>query len=323
MKDHLAPGDPFLREKILKNASHYCGRPFTLANPNETEYQTWTFYHCLFFALTIITTVGYGNINPQTNIGRLFVIFYAVVGLPMNGILFARFGQLYWDLVKAVKETFCRQYFLKFINFQFNHIHDRCKLFSDKIRLMLVIRWLIFLFPGFLLFVLLPGLVFSHFEKWTYGISIYYAFVTLTTIGFGDYAATFESESAIAINEWYYFYQVFVLIWFFLGLGYMIMITQYLIGHYDKSNFNQLDFEQPMSAKEELLKFGRSFKEDIKAINQVLFVFCRCSCSCCNCCTRKRALPMPDPVPSTNNTTTSITLKRTRSSPEIQNTTAM
>lgn len=112
---------------------------------------------------------------------------------------------------------------------QFDVIHDRFKVYSDKIRLMLIIKWLIFLFPGFLFFVLLPGLVFTYFETWDYGISIYYAFVTLTTIGFGDYAATFENESVMEIDEWYYCYQVFVLIWFVLGLGYMIMITQYLI----------------------------------------------------------------------------------------------
>lgn len=94
---------------------------------------------------------------------------------------------------------------------------------------MRAIKWLIFLFPGFLFFVLLPAIVFSFFEKWTYGISIYYAFVTLTTIGFGDYAATFEDRSAMEIDHWYYCYQAFVLIWFVVGLGYVIMITQYLI----------------------------------------------------------------------------------------------
>lgn len=116
-------------------------------------------------------------------------------------------------------------------SFQFDHVHDRFKIYSHKIKLMLVIKWMIFLFPGFLFFILLPGLVFTYFEKWNYGISIYYAFVTLTTIGFGDYAATFEENSERAIDEWYYFYQAFVFVWFILGLGYVIMCTQYLIGY--------------------------------------------------------------------------------------------
>lgn len=99
MQEHLAPGDPELRQQILINASEYCGLPMVPPSPEEREYHTWTFYHCLFFCLTIITTVGYGNIYPQTEIGRFFVIFYALLGLPINGILFSRIGQVYWDLV--------------------------------------------------------------------------------------------------------------------------------------------------------------------------------------------------------------------------------
>lgn len=101
MSKYLAPDNPQLRAEILANASNYCGHPMTLPDPHEVEYRTWTFYHCLFFAMTIITTVGYGNIIPQTLFGRLFVIFYALVGLPLNGIMFARFGQVYWDMVRG------------------------------------------------------------------------------------------------------------------------------------------------------------------------------------------------------------------------------
>lgn len=104
MTEYLAPRDPELREAILKNASHYCGLPMTSPNATEREFQTWTFYHCLFFAITIITTVGYGNINPRTSFGRIFVIFYSILGLPMNGILFSRFGHIYWKLVSELRD---------------------------------------------------------------------------------------------------------------------------------------------------------------------------------------------------------------------------
>lgn len=35
----------------------------------------------------------------------------------------------------------------------------------------------------------MPAILFVIFEGWDYALAVYYAFVTLTTIGFGDYVA--------------------------------------------------------------------------------------------------------------------------------------
>lgn len=43
------------------------------------------------------------------------------------------------------------------------------------------------LLSGLLLFLLLPPLLFSHMEGWSYMESFYFAFITLSTVGFGDY----------------------------------------------------------------------------------------------------------------------------------------
>lgn len=42
---------------------------------------------------------------------------------------------------------------------------------------------------GVILFFFVPAAIFQAIENWTYGESAYYAFVSLTTIGFGDYVA--------------------------------------------------------------------------------------------------------------------------------------
>lgn len=47
----------------------------------------------------------------------------------------------------------------------------------------------LYLLPGFLFFIFMPACLFVLFEGWDYALAVYYAFVTLTTIGFGDYVA--------------------------------------------------------------------------------------------------------------------------------------
>lgn len=43
------------------------------------------------------------------------------------------------------------------------------------------------LLSGLPLFLLLPPLLFCHVEGWSYVESFYFAFITLSTVGFGDY----------------------------------------------------------------------------------------------------------------------------------------
>ncbi|KAI5618809.1 potassium channel, subfamily K, member 2b [Silurus asotus] len=45
----------------------------------------------------------------------------------------------------------------------------------------------LFLLMGSVLFLIFPPVIFSYVEDWSYGEGFYYAFITLSTIGFGDY----------------------------------------------------------------------------------------------------------------------------------------
>lgn len=47
--------------------------------PDESPWEQST--RCAFFALTVVTTIGYGTFAPVTNGGRIFTVFYAAVGI--------------------------------------------------------------------------------------------------------------------------------------------------------------------------------------------------------------------------------------------------
>ena len=76
---------------------------------------------------------------------------------------------------------------------------------------------------GIITFIILPSALFSHVESgWTYLDSVYYSFVSLATIGFGD--LTHNAELEETYGQWIWAYRLFSLLWLILGLGYISMI---------------------------------------------------------------------------------------------------
>lgn len=50
----------------------------------------------------------------------------------------------------------------------------------------------LYLVPASIVLIFLPSCLFTYFEGWPYSVSVYYSFVTLSTIGFGDFIPTFQ-----------------------------------------------------------------------------------------------------------------------------------
>lgn len=43
--------------------------------------EKWDWVDCLYFSVVTLTTVGYGDIAPTTTGGKIFTIFYIILGL--------------------------------------------------------------------------------------------------------------------------------------------------------------------------------------------------------------------------------------------------
>ena len=50
------------------------------------DYNDWEFSSASLFSFTVITTIGYGTFAPTTDGGRLFLILFAMIGVPATGI---------------------------------------------------------------------------------------------------------------------------------------------------------------------------------------------------------------------------------------------
>jgi voltage-gated potassium channel len=43
----------------------------------------WTLLDSIYFSITTLATVGYGDLSPHTGIGKIFTIFYILIGIGM------------------------------------------------------------------------------------------------------------------------------------------------------------------------------------------------------------------------------------------------
>jgi len=144
--------------------------------------QNWNFYNSFFFSITVVTTIGYGHLLPSTASGKVFCLFYALFGIPMTGILLGAIGNLF------------RRCFMRRIKQIRRKYHNKL---NPKSFLCYCEHAALFFLPWFIVFLIIPSAIFVLVERWSFLEGFYYSFITLTTIGFGDYVAGNERYSFI------------------------------------------------------------------------------------------------------------------------------
>nr|XP_057902640.1 potassium channel subfamily K member 9 [Doryrhamphus excisus] len=139
------------------------------AEPHRAGVQ-WKFAGSFYFAITVITTIGYGHAAPGTDAGKAFCMFYAVLGIPLTLVMFQSLGERMNTFVK---------YLLK-------RIKKCCGMSITEVSMENMVTVGFFSCIGTLC---IGAAAFSHYEDWSFFQSYYYCFITLTTIGFGDFVA--------------------------------------------------------------------------------------------------------------------------------------
>ena len=94
---------------------------------------------------------------------------------------------------------------------------------------------------GIIIFVMLPAIVFYNAESgWTYVDSVYFAFVSLSTIGFGD-LINGGGEVEKRLGNWMWAYRVFTILWLVSGLSFIFMVNTLILDRIrKKTNHTEL-----------------------------------------------------------------------------------
>jgi hypothetical protein len=141
----------------------------------------WTYGNSCYFMIITFTTIGYGDLSPTTSGGRLFLVFFGGIGLLAVASALGYFISLVAVYIHTTEPVFikrmkkwkcCKPGVIKFI-------------YEYRVGLVLIFIYALLLIIGAVLF----GWG-EPFEPPKFINGLYFSFVTLTTIGYGNLVAT-------------------------------------------------------------------------------------------------------------------------------------
>ncbi|XP_072250565.1 potassium channel subfamily K member 5-like [Leuresthes tenuis] len=181
-------------DDILKVASEAAGQGVAITGDNHRN--TWDWVNSVIFTATIVTTIGYGNVAPKTQGGRVFCILYGLCGIPLCLVWISELGSFFGDRAKRLSQVLIRR------GVSVKKVQFTCTV--------------LFLLWGVLVHLVIPPFVFMSVEGWSYLEGIYFSFITLTTVGFGDYVAGVNPDI-----KYPHLYRVFAELWIYMGLAWL------------------------------------------------------------------------------------------------------
>ncbi|XP_067883910.1 potassium channel subfamily K member 6 [Heterodontus francisci] len=172
---------------------------------NNTSHKTnWDFPSAFFFASTLITTVGYGHTTPLSNGGKAFSIFFASLGVPLTMLVLTVIAQRLMVFLTYRPIRLC-QARLGYTKQQVTRVH-----------------FLLLLLLALVSFFLIPSAIFSAIERnWSFLDAFYFCFISLTTIGLGDYVPGEQTNQKLRP-----LYKMSVAFYLLCGLIVMLLLIQ-------------------------------------------------------------------------------------------------
>uniref|UniRef100_A0A3P8RXK6 Potassium channel, subfamily K, member 17 n=1 Tax=Amphiprion percula TaxID=161767 RepID=A0A3P8RXK6_AMPPE len=151
---------------------------------------------------------GYGNMSPSSTAGQIFCVFFALFGIPLNMVVLNRVGKYMLAIERNIslfleEKTGCMRFFVHLVSY----------------------------LCGSVLFFVVPMIVFQQHEGWTHAQAIYYCFITLSTIGFGDFVA--DNNPDKKYPDWY---SILMAMWIFFGLAWLALVINHSIDILERLN---------------------------------------------------------------------------------------
>ncbi|PAA65535.1 hypothetical protein BOX15_Mlig000169g1 [Macrostomum lignano] len=160
----------------------------------------WSFGQSLFFATTVVTTIGYGRTAPLSHLGKAMCIAVALIGIPLTLLAF------------SLTAGWLRRLSLRLLVWLRNWFPPDRQSRAALLHLCLIFTCLL------VCFLLIPAAAFAQLERdWTYLDAFYYCVISLTTVGLGDFIVGEHPDQENRL-----LYKIFAVVYLYVGLIFLV-----------------------------------------------------------------------------------------------------
>jgi hypothetical protein len=163
----------------------------------------WTYPNSIYFTVTTVLTIGFGDMFPVTRPGKIYIIFFAFFALSCVGFLVASIGEIFMKtisnlsfmLLLGIKRSLGYLFMLVFRKDLTSEELDPTKLLDSKLDpferqfhklLNGGIMQITMIIIVIIVYIVIGASIIRKLEDWTYLDAFYFTTIMMTTIGYGD-----------------------------------------------------------------------------------------------------------------------------------------
>ncbi|XP_034538881.1 potassium channel subfamily K member 13 [Notolabrus celidotus] len=166
----------------------------------------WDFSGAFYFVGTVVSTIGFGMTTPATIAGKIFLIFYGLIGCAATILFFNLFLERIITMLAYIMR-WCHERRLRCAGVGVVSSREESSGEEDSLEGWKPSVYYVMLILGVasILIACSASTLYSSMENWSYVDSLYFCFVAFSTIGFGDLVSSqrqhYESQEAYRLGN--------------------------------------------------------------------------------------------------------------------------
>ncbi|XP_042355944.1 potassium channel subfamily K member 13 [Plectropomus leopardus] len=166
----------------------------------------WDFSGAFYFVGTVVSTIGFGMTTPATIAGKIFLIFYGLIGCAATILFFNLFLERIITMLAYIMR-WCHERRLRCAGVGVVSSREESSGEEDSLEGWKPSVYYVMLILGVASVVIAcsASTLYSSMENWSYVDSLYFCFVAFSTIGFGDLVSSqrqhYESQEAYRLGN--------------------------------------------------------------------------------------------------------------------------